>query len=336
MSKKTIILSLLGVGLMVFALPATASAYNTYVGLKIESVYNPNAPSPTEWCLPCNTTMMIKDGTKIADIASSGTNICPGDTIWSNLINLAGSYNYTIVLTSETPPVQASLTWTFVFTSPPGEPAGPPSYGWFCGETLVDPRGNKEYATVQIGTKCWMKENINIGTMISGGTNQGTNCDSINKYCYDNNADLCTSDGALYQWGQAMCGSTTPGAQGICPDGWHIPTDDEFKTLEMCLGMTQGQADTTGWRGTTQGDQMKKAGLCQGRTPCGTSGFDGLLARSRNTDGSFYPLGTCAYIWSSLESGSNAWRRNLNLGNATVSRSAYDKLYGFSVRCLKD
>ena len=62
----------------------------------------------------------------------------------------------------------------------------------------------------------------------------------------------------------------------------------------------------------------------------------GLLAGYRNTDGSFNNRGTHAYIWSSLESGTNAWRRNLNSGNATVNRNANNKLYGFSVRCIKD
>jgi len=62
----------------------------------------------------------------------------------------------------------------------------------------------------------------------------------------------------------------------------------------------------------------------------------GLLAGYRNTDGSFNNRGTHAYIWSSLESGTNAWRRNLNSGNATVNRNANNKLNGFSVRCIKD
>jgi len=61
----------------------------------------------------------------------------------------------------------------------------------------------------------------------------------------------------------------------------------------------------------------------------------GLLAGYRNTNGSFNNRGTNANIWSSLESGTNAWRRNLNSGNATVNRNANNKLYGFSIRCIK-
>lgn len=62
----------------------------------------------------------------------------------------------------------------------------------------------------------------------------------------------------------------------------------------------------------------------------------GLLAGNRNTDGSFNNLGTNANFWSSVRSGTNAWNRNLNSGNATVNRNANSKANGFSVRCLKD
>jgi len=69
--------------------------------------------------------------------------------------------------------------------------------------------------------------------------------------------------------------SCTPasGNKGICPAGWHIPRDAEFKTLEMNQGMTQAQADATSWRGNQEGDKLKVGGLCQGRTPCATSRF---------------------------------------------------------------
>ena len=88
---------------MVFAVPATASAYNTYVGLKIESVNNPVAPSPTEWCLTWrNTSMTIKDGETTLDTANPVSDTCSGDTIWSGLVNLTASEAYTIDLATKT------------------------------------------------------------------------------------------------------------------------------------------------------------------------------------------------------------------------------------------
>ncbi len=113
----------------------------------------------------------------------------------------------------------------------------------------------------------------------------------IEKYCYNNDTNICATDGGLYQWNEMMQYSTSGGVQGICPTGWHLPTDSEWKTLEMALGMTQVQADLTGWRGTDQGTQLKSGG---------TSGFQALLAGFRNTLGSFLNRGTLASRSSGL------------------------------------
>ena len=88
---------------MVFAMPSTASAYNTYVGLKIESVNNPNVGSPTEWCLPSGvTTMTINDGSEDIDTVTTSSDTCPGDTIWSGLVTLtSGSYQITLAYTPD-------------------------------------------------------------------------------------------------------------------------------------------------------------------------------------------------------------------------------------------
>ncbi|MDK2899287.1 MAG: hypothetical protein PWQ10_474, partial [Patescibacteria group bacterium] len=133
--------------------------------------------------------------------------------------------------------------------------------------------------------------------------------------------------GALYQWDEAMQYTNTEGAQGICPTGSHIPSDNEWKVLEMQLGMTQEQADTTGWRGTDQGTKLKLNG---------SSGLNVPLAGGRYTDGSFIYLSSNAVLWSSQESSTSAWRRVLSSALATVDRSTSTKAYGFSVRCLKN
>jgi uncharacterized protein (TIGR02145 family) len=120
--------------------------------------------------------------------------------------------------------------------------------------------------------------------------------------------------------------TNTEGAQGICPAGSHIPSDAEWKTLEMSLsGMSQATADTTGWRGTDEGTKLKSGG---------SSGLNMPLAGFRFTDGSFYNLSSNAYFWSSSESSTSAWFRFLNSGGAAVDRYADDKAFGFSVRCL--
>jgi len=217
---------------------------------------------------------------------------------------------------------------------------------WSCGQPITDSRDGKEYATVLIGSQCWMAEHINVGTLLAGANNMSNDA-SIEKYCYNDTESNCTSDGGLYQWGEAMgynasCNGTgappddacASPVQGICPSGWHIPSHYEYTTLERavcnsgsCASDFPYDESTTGWRGTNEGTNLKVGG---------SSGFEGLLAGYRSTNGSFGDRGAYAFIWSSLESGADAWSRGLYSGVAMVFRNTYDKLYGFSVRCLKD
>jgi uncharacterized protein (TIGR02145 family) len=217
---------------------------------------------------------------------------------------------------------------------------------WACGSAVLDPRDNKIYNTVLIGSQCWFQQNLNVGTLVTscnngyvgtcttGGStvrNQGTSTTSPQKYCYQDSEANCTLNGGLYQWAQAMGGSTVAGAQGICPANWHIPTHDEYTLLERttctsgsCTTDFPYDITTTGWRGTNEGTTLKN-----------TSGlFKGLLAGTRESDGSFYGIGAFGYFWSSLQSGSSAWYRALSSGAATVARGTNDKLNGFTVRCL--
>ena len=102
-----------------------------------------------------------------------------------------------------------------------------------CGTDLTDSRDSKTYHTVLIGTQCWMKENMNAGTRIDGITPQ-TNNSILEKYCYDNSESNCTIYGGLYQWDEMMQYST---GQGICPSGWHVPTETEWSTLGTYIGV---------------------------------------------------------------------------------------------------
>lgn len=175
-----------------------------------------------------------------------------------------------------------------------------------------------------IGSQKWAKANLNVGTMVTGATEQ-TNNSILEKYCYNNDEANCTANGAFYQWNEAMQYVTTEKAQGVCPAGSHIPSDNEWKTLEMQLGMTQAQADTTNWRGTDQGTQLK---------PTGSSGLNLLLAGNRNNGGSFSGLPSNILLWSSSESSTSAWYRQLATAQMDVNRNITSKLYGFSIRCL--
>ena len=155
----------------------------------------------------------------------------------------------------------------------------------------------------------------------------------IEKYCYDNDSNICDTDGGLYPWDEMMQYSTIEGTQGICPTGWHLPTDTEWKTLEMELGMTQVQADLSSWRGTDQATQLELGG---------TSGFQALLAGFRQPgvaarpDAWFRFRGAGAMFWTSEEDELQAWFRRLLSSHEGVLRGKILKAYGYSVRCVKD
>ncbi|NTW61658.1 prepilin-type N-terminal cleavage/methylation domain-containing protein [Candidatus Saccharibacteria bacterium] len=175
-----------------------------------------------------------------------------------------------------------------------------------------------------IGSQIWSKNNINVGTMINGSLSQANNA-TVEKYCYNDVESNCTTYGGLYQWDEMMQYSTTQGTQGICPSGSHLPSDSEIKTLEMSLGMSQVQADNTSWRGTDQGLQLRSGGA---------SSMNIVLGGTRGTDGSFWNLDTQTRMWSSSESGSNAWARLLTSGMDSIARYADAKISGYLVRCV--
>ncbi len=216
---------------------------------------------------------------------------------------------------------------------------------WICGFNFIDERDFQSYATVQIGTQCWMAENLNIGTMINGSSNQTDNS-TIEKYCYNNIEDSCDVYGGLYQWEEAMQYVTTAGTQGICPTGWHFATDTEWITLEeslgMCSGTGTGCSGATGWRGTDEGSKLAgneplwSNGALDQNANFGTSGFASLPGGYSDTGGQFSYLSILAYFWSSSDSETNAWYRVLTYDNTQVGRSSYDKAYGLSVRCVRD
>ena len=222
-----------------------------------------------------------------------------------------------------------------------------------CG-LMTDDEGHS-YNTVQIGGQCWMAENINIGTMLAtGATMPTTNDQIIEKWCYNSDPANCAAYGGLYHFDEAVRGSKVSGARGICPAGWHVPTDTEFNILEKTVSGIISSAvaqypcnlSVTGWRrcaddnGTDAGGtygvgkSLKAVGVGNGNN---LVGFEGKLSGYRSTDSSFYYLGSILYLRSSSPSGSsNAWYRTLSSSYSTVFRGASPRAYGFSVRCVRD
>lgn len=196
------------------------------------------------------------------------------------------------------------------------------SGGFTCGVSTVLYEG-KTYNTVSIGSQCWLRENLNVGTMIPGGLDQGNN-GVIEKYCYDNNLLNCDTYGGLYQWHEAMQYVTTSGARGICPEGWHIPTYAELQTLKSAVG--------------NDGNALKAVGQGSGNgAGTNTSGFSALLAGFRGDYDSFYNLSITANFWSSTEYNAT-YVHYLNLFNndSGIIFSTSKKDHGISLRCVLD
>ncbi|MDD4554177.1 MAG: fibrobacter succinogenes major paralogous domain-containing protein [Bacteroidales bacterium] len=197
-----------------------------------------------------------------------------------------------------------------------------------CGQLITDARDGKTYNTVLIGSQCWMAHNLNIGARINGSQNQ-SNDQLIEKYCYNDLESNCDIYGGLYQWNEAMQYVTTPGVQGICPEGWYLPTDAEWTTLTTFLG---GES--------IAGGALKETGTTHWASPntgaTNSSGFTALPGGFRYTSGSFYNLTLSILFWSSSEySASNAWYREIFYDEADVGRGNYNKIYGIAVRCVK-
>ncbi len=185
------------------------------------------------------------------------------------------------------------------------------------------------YNTIQIGTQCWFKENLNIGTRINGSQNQSDNS-IIEKYCDSDLESNCDVYGGLYQWNEMMQYSTTPGVQGICPTGWHLPMDAEWTTLTNYLG---GES--------VAGGKMKETGTAHWLPPntgaTNSSGFTALPGGNRAVGGWFGALTYYAYFWSSSQyDATNAWLRTLSYNTASADRCSYNKANGFSARCVRD
>ncbi|MCP4088390.1 MAG: hypothetical protein GY746_01150, partial [Gammaproteobacteria bacterium] len=222
---------------------------------------------------------------------------------------------------------------------------GGAAYGW-CYD-FTDARDSKIYSTVQIGTQCWMAENLAYLPQVDNVADGSEDSPGSYYYVYGYtpnganeaeevaNAKLTanyTTYGVLYNWPAAMAGSGSStsvpsGVTGVCPSGWHLPSDAEWTVLK-------------GYLGGSPGGKMKEAGTTYWQSPntgaTNSSGFTALPAGNRYSDSTFNGLGGLTYFWSSTEfNSSNAWHRNLYNYLADAYQGYNYKDHGFSVRCTK-
>ncbi len=204
-----------------------------------------------------------------------------------------------------------------------------------CGDPFTDERNGQIYNTVQIGEQCWMAENLNIGTMINGIENMSDD-GIIEKYCYDDNNANCDEYGGLYQWNEMMGYTTISGTQGICPEGWYVPTDDEWCELTSFIDQTV-DCELIGWSGIDVGYKMKSTNSWNyNGNGSDIYGFTALPSGYRHLAGTFRSAGNSTYFWTSSEYLNDAWHWALTSGLNGIRRYQFSINCGFSLRCIKD
>jgi uncharacterized protein (TIGR02145 family) len=192
-----------------------------------------------------------------------------------------------------------------------------------CTDSFIDERDGTEYCITTIGTQVWMADNL--------------------QYASDSNAYINLSSprtinavyGRLYTFSEA---------NNACPNGWHLPTDEEWKTLEMTLGMSAVEVEGLNERGTDEGAQLKSvegwsSSLNTGVAGTDNPGFNALPSGEWNPSfGPFFHLGAEASYWTAsvADTTNAAWMRSLSYDDARISRSYATQKMGFACRCVKD
>lgn len=206
--------------------------------------------------------------------------------------------------------------------------------------TMVADADGNLYNTIKIGDQLWMTENLKTTKYNDNSEiplvadNTEWSLLSTPGYSWPGNNEALYKDlyGAYYNWFSVETGK-------LCPTGWRVPTDADYKALEISLGMTQVQADASDWRGTDQGNKLKNTtGWDINGNGTNTSGFTALPAGVRYYgSGETLGLGLLTYFWTSIsDTESMAVYRRLDADNAAVFRKSTSKKAGKSVRCVKD
>ena len=240
----------------------------------------------------------------------------------THVYNSEGAYTVTLTVTNENGSDTETKVDYIVVSASAGN--GDPCPGT---PTVTDADGNV-YNTVQIGEQCWMRENLNVGTRIDG-SQEMTDNSTTEKYCYNDDPANCEIYGGLYQWNEMMQYTATQSVQGICPIGWHLPSDDEWISLSEFLGGAG-----------ISGGKMKETGTEHWASPnegaTNESGFSALPGGQRHASNLFSYIGGYGKFYSSTFDNTYHWSNQLVYNEAVWRRVYGAPDYAFSVRCLKD
>jgi uncharacterized protein (TIGR02145 family) len=278
------------------------------------SIDNRIPTSPTVLITPASPMFAVDD----LVCSASGSIDADGQAVsysYSWVSDLGAAVNGDTVLSSMT---VAEELWTCTAVASDGMDSSDASasvvIGSECGDPLTDIDGNT-YSTVEIGTQCWMGSNLNTTNDANGG--------AVSRWCCD-----CNQYGGMYDWSTVMNGSSADGAQGICPKGWHVPSDADWFALESYIDPSMTDPNYIGWNTTTIGDDLYLGG---------SYGFDWTTGGfSSNGNGCNYNYDRIGYWTSSNSSSTEAISRFFNTAIAGNNRDIRGKAFGFYIRCLKD
>lgn len=181
-------------------------------------------------------------------------------------------------------------------------------------ETFTDSRDGQIYETVCIGSQTWMTQNLNY--------------DTDGSFAYLDDTSYTEKYGLLYTWESAI---------NVCPSGWHLPTDNEWKQLESIIGMSESEVDNSFWRGTTEGTTLKASVGWSMNNGTDSYGFSMLPGGYRSINGKYDLAGEYGYCWTATVLTCDvAWYRRFCGSREQILRFTNNKRQGYSIRCIKD
>ena len=211
-----------------------------------------------------------------------------------------------------------------------------------------------DYATVLIGDQCWFAENLRnenyqngdeILSDLSDSEWQGSGSGAVAVYgedsgCsnYSSDIDACDPAQSLAKYGRLYNWFAVSDTRGLCPSGWHVPTDEEWMITEIALGMSAAEANELDWRGTDQGAKLKASPFdALSWDGTNSSGFSAVPGGSRGENGFFYNGGLLGAWWTStVVSSPHAMARILRSEFEEIDRWYWHMRNGHSVRCIQD
>ncbi len=271
------------------------------------------------------------DDEDLSDLIHSGNSFATGHT-------QPGAYTYYVtqsvsecesnstvveltIINPVPPPVAEDVT-LYVCEPVPDLTAVGENITWYeaPSNTFIDSRDGQDYKAVGIGNQRWMAENVSYYTP------EGS------RYYNNDSVNYAEIYGRLYNWETA---------QNVCPEGWHLPSDEEWKELEIFLGMSEAEADATMERGILEGGKLKERDTIHWDAPNSLAtdeyGFTALPGGGYIWN-SFIGINIAAYFWTSTPTGweDNVYCRSMGKMHGSIFRGGHSEIIGHSVRCVKE